>query len=88
MIDAGEKAGVPVTLCGEMGAKPLEAMALVGLGLKRLSVSSASIGSVRRTIRSLDLSKLKPFLESNLQSPKHSLRDSLVHFARDHGVIL
>lgn len=88
VIDAGEKAGVPVTLCGEMGAKPLEAMALVGLGLKKLSVSSASIGSVRRTIRSLDLSKLKPFLESNLQSPKHSLRDSLVHFARDHGVIL
>ena len=88
VIDAGEKAGVSVTLCGEMGAKPLEAMALVGLGLKRLSVSSASIGSVRRTIRSLDLSKLKPFVEANLKSPKHSLRNSLLHFARDHGVVL
>ena len=88
VIDAGEAAGVPVTLCGEMGAKPLEAMALVGLGLKRLSVSSASIGSVRRAIRSVDLSKLRPFLEENLDTPKHSLRDSLVYFARDHGVML
>jgi len=88
VIDAGDHAGVPVTLCGEMGANPLEAMALIGLGLKRLSVSSASIGSVRRTIRSLDLRKLTPFIEANLDSPKHSLRDSLSHFARDHGVVL
>lgn len=88
VIDAGEEYGVPVTLCGEMGAKPLEAMALVGLGLKRLSVSSASIGSVKRTIRSLELESLKSFVEANLNSPKHSIRDSLVYFARDHGVIL
>ncbi|WCL54151.1 phosphoenolpyruvate--protein phosphotransferase [Gimibacter soli] len=79
-------ANVPVTLCGEMGGRPLEAMALVGLGLRRISTSPTSIGPVKRMIRTLNLDELRVFLDARLDSTDHSIRDSLVHFARDHGI--
>jgi len=88
IVDSGKEAGVPVTLCGEMGGKPLEAMALLGLGMTRLSVSPTAIGSIKKMVRSLDLQKLTPFLEANLNSDKHSLRDSLTLFAKDHDILI
>ncbi|WP_417450482.1 phosphoenolpyruvate--protein phosphotransferase [Kordiimonas sp.] len=86
VFKACDDAGVPVTLCGEMGGKPIEAMALVALGLRRLSISPTSIGPVKRMIRSVNLKALREFVFSNLQSAEHSIRDSLVHFARDHDI--
>jgi phosphotransferase system enzyme I (PtsP) len=88
VIQACNDKGVPITLCGEMGSKPIEAMALVGLGLKRLSVSPTAIGPVKRMIRSMNLDRLEQFMLSKLSSADHSIRDSLVHFARDHQVKL
>lgn len=88
VVESCERAGVPVGLCGEMGGRPLEAMALVGLGLRRLSISPSAIGPVKMMIRSLDTAELRQYLVPALQSPEHSLRRALWNFARDHGVIL
>jgi phosphotransferase system enzyme I (PtsP) len=86
--NACHEAGVPVTLCGEMGGKPIEAMALVALGLNRLSISPTSVGPVKRMIRSINMGQLREFLLSHIQSPEHSIRESLIHFARDHNIKL
>ncbi|TNE67520.1 MAG: phosphoenolpyruvate--protein phosphotransferase [Alphaproteobacteria bacterium] len=86
IIDACGEANVPVTLCGEMGGRPVEAMALIALGLRRLSISPTSVGPVKRMIRSVELEKLRGFLLSNLSSPEHSIRDSFISFARDHNI--
>lgn len=86
VIAACDKAGVPVTLCGEMGGRAIEAMALVALGLKRLSVSPSSVGPVKRLLRSVNIDQLRGFLIEHIQSPEHSVRDSLMLFAKDHGI--
>lgn len=86
VIAACHKADVPVTLCGEMGGRAVEAMALVALGLKRLSVSPSSVGTVKRLLRSVDMNQLRAFLVEHIQSPEHSVRDSLIMFARDHAI--
>lgn len=88
VIEACNQRGTPITVCGEMGSKPIEAMALIGLGLRRLSVSPTAIGPVKRMIRSMDLDRLEEFMLSRLSSADHSIRDSLMHFARDHHVKL
>jgi phosphotransferase system, enzyme I, PtsP len=88
IVKTCSEAGVPVTLCGEMGGKPIEAMALVALGLNRLSISPTSIGPVKRMLRSVHMGQLRDFLLTNLSSAEHSIRDSLVHFARDHNIKL
>src|SRR5262249_19250123 len=46
--------GGELSLCGEMAGKPLDAMALVGLGLRTLSMQPANIGPIKMMIRSLD----------------------------------
>lgn len=50
---------VPATICGESGAHPLEAMALLGIGFRALSVQAAAIGPIKRMVRSLSMRKLE-----------------------------
>jgi len=81
-------AGVPLTVCGEMAGSPLEAMTLIGLGIRRLSMSAASIGPVKAMVRSLDIAALEDFVGTLAGSGDHSLRVRLTNHARDHGVII
>ena len=86
IISACHAADVPVTVCGEMGGRAVEAMALVALGLRKISVSPSSVGTVKRLLRSVDMNQLRAFLVEHIQSPEHSVRDSLLLFARDHNI--
>lgn len=79
---------MPVSVCGEMGAKPLEAMALIGIGIRTLSLTPTAIGPVKALVRTLNLSAFSSFLHSRLNSNAHSLRDTLSAYARDHGIDL
>ncbi|HEX6957195.1 MAG TPA: phosphoenolpyruvate--protein phosphotransferase [Ferrovibrio sp.] len=81
-------AGKPVTLCGEMGSRPLEAMALLGLGFERLSMPASAIGPVKEMLRSLDVRRLAEFMSPLYQSSEHSIRAQLEEFARENGVIV
>ncbi|MBP6819049.1 phosphoenolpyruvate--protein phosphotransferase [Ferrovibrio sp. MS7] len=78
----------PLTMCGEMGSRPLEAMALLGLGFERLSMPANAIGPVKEMLRSLDVLSLAEFLEGLYYLPDHSLRARLEEFARENGVIV
>ena len=69
--------GVPLTVCGEMAGVPLEAMTLVGLGVRRLSMSAAAIGPVKAMVRSLDIGVLEDFVARLTGSGEHSLRNRL-----------
>jgi phosphotransferase system enzyme I (PtsP) len=77
---------VPLSLCGEMAGDPLDAMALIGVGLRNLSMNPSAIGPVKMMVRSLRLAALEAFMEPLLAAPDHSLRGKLAAFARDHGV--
>lgn len=80
--------GVSLSVCGEMAGRPLEAMALIGAGIRNLSLSAPNIGPVKTMIRSLDIGALEAYLNTLLKSPDHSLRNKLKTFALDHGVVL
>jgi phosphoenolpyruvate-protein kinase (PTS system EI component) len=53
VIDAGRRAGIPVSLCGEMAADPLAVPVLVGLGLDEFSMHPPALPLVRSLIRAL-----------------------------------
>ena len=78
----------PLTLCGEMSGKPLEAMALLGLGFRRISMSPAAVGPVKMMVRSLDTGKLEAFMDGLLDLPDRSVRERLAGFAEAHGVLV
>jgi phosphotransferase system enzyme I (PtsP) len=81
-------AGVPLSLCGEMAGQPLDAMALIGLGFRTLSMSPPAVGPVKTMVRSLDLGRLQTYLTGIQGSAAGSLRGKLRAFARDHNVAL
>ncbi|WP_448501631.1 phosphoenolpyruvate--protein phosphotransferase [Sphingomonas sp.] len=86
VVAPAREADVPVAVCGEMGGRPLEAMALLGLGIERLSITPAAVGPVKAMIRSLDLAALAAHLNSCLDHPPANLRTSLEEWAQRHGV--
>jgi phosphotransferase system enzyme I (PtsP) len=83
-----DAAGVRVSLCGEMAGRPLEAMALLGIGLTSLSLSPSQFGSVKAMTLSVDTGELAAYLGKLLTGGDHSLRRKLQSFARDHGVVI
>lgn len=81
-------AGKPITMCGEMGSRPLEAMALLGLGFRRLSMPANAVGPVKEMLRSLSVPALAEYMSKLYASPEHSVRGPLEEFARENGVIV
>ncbi len=81
-----DAAGVPVSLCGEMSGHPVEAMALIGLGLRTLSMAASSLGPVKMMIRRLDAGELASHLPGLMESQNRSVREELCGFAEAHGV--
>jgi len=51
IVRAAGAARRPVSVCGEMAADPLQALVLVGLGVRELSMSPASIPRVKAALR-------------------------------------
>ncbi|VVT22165.1 Phosphoenolpyruvate--protein phosphotransferase [Sphingomonas sp. EC-HK361] len=81
-------AGVALGVCGEMGGRPLEAMALIGLGIGRLSITPAAVGPVKAMIRSLDRDALTAAMDTMLAKPPRDMRAALTRWADDNGVEL
>ena len=83
-----EAAAVPCGVCGEMGGRPLEAMALIGLGIDRLSITPAAVGPVKAMIRSLDVAALRAAMAGWLARPPQAMRATLEAWAAEAGVAL
>lgn len=88
VADQSTAAGVPVTICGEMGGRPMEAMALIGLGIDRLSITPAAIGPVKAMVRSLDRAALMERMREWLAVPPADMRATLGGWAAEQGVEL
>ncbi|OQW47402.1 MAG: peptidase [Proteobacteria bacterium SG_bin6] len=80
--------GVDLGVCGEMGGRTLEAMALIGLGIDRLSITPAAVGPIKAMIRSLDHGALTAELGRLLAAPPRDLRSTLRAWAQANGVEL
>jgi phosphotransferase system enzyme I (PtsP) len=80
--------GVPVGVCGEMGGRPLEAMALLGLGIDRLSITPAAVGPVKAMIRSLDVGAIREAMPALLEEAPRDLRQRIETWASDRNVAI
>jgi phosphotransferase system enzyme I (PtsI) len=67
VIDSAQAAGIEISLCGEMASDPRYALLLVGLGLRRLSVSPRAIPEVKTWIRERSSAELAELAQKCLQ---------------------
>jgi phosphotransferase system enzyme I (PtsP) len=87
VVQAAAQHDVPLTLCGEMAGHPLEAMALLGLGLRSISMTPAAIGPVKAMVRKLNVGELAVELQDRLGSSQRSLRPFLQEFAEKRKLL-
>jgi phosphotransferase system enzyme I (PtsP) len=85
---AADKYNVPLGVCGEMGGRTLEAMALVGLGIRRLSITPAGVGPVKAMIRSLDAGAATRAMDRLLKDPPADFRAAVAAWAEKHQVAM
>jgi phosphotransferase system enzyme I (PtsP) len=88
VLDAARAAGVPARVCGEMAGRPLEAMALIGIGAENFSITPAGVGPVKAMIRSLDAAAARSRLDQLLRKPPRDMRKALNDWARRHGIVI
>jgi phosphotransferase system enzyme I (PtsP) len=77
---------VDVTVCGEMGGRRLEALALLGIGMRRLSITPAGVGPVKELVRKVDLEDIGAAMNQWLATPPPSLREALAAWAQERGI--
>jgi phosphotransferase system enzyme I (PtsP) len=85
---AAETAGKPLTLCGEMAGRPLDAIALAAIGFRSLSMASAAIGPVKAALRALDLSPIGERVNALVDqgASASEIRGELRAWAETHSV--
>jgi phosphotransferase system enzyme I (PtsP) len=86
VLDAARAAKTPVRICGEMSGRPLECMALIGLGAQNFSITPAAVGPIKAMVRSLDSAAIRARMDQWLAKPPHDLRKALSDWARRHKV--
>ncbi|OYX67229.1 MAG: phosphoenolpyruvate--protein phosphotransferase [Sphingomonadales bacterium 32-64-17] len=77
---------VDVGVCGEMGGRRLEALALIGIGLRRLSITPAAVGPLKELISSIDTRALTAQMDEWLAHPPADLRGAMRDWAGAQGI--
>jgi len=88
IVEQCDRYKVHCSVCGEMASRPLEAITLMALGVRTLSMSPEAVEAVKTAIRSMNLSQYETYLLSQLGSRQPSLREALFSYLRDHNVQL
>ncbi|PZU48031.1 MAG: phosphoenolpyruvate--protein phosphotransferase [Sphingomonas sp.] len=88
VVDQASAANVPVSVCGEMGGRPLEALALMAIGVEKLSITPAAIGPVKAMVRSSQLLPLRAKMAEWLATPGADVRALLTAEAEGQGIRL
>jgi phosphotransferase system enzyme I (PtsP) len=89
VIRAADAAGKPVSLCGEAAGRPLEALTLVGLGLRSLSMPAAGLPRVKEMLARTDLPSFRRVLASirRTAAGNPSVREPIAAWVREHGLL-
>jgi phosphotransferase system enzyme I (PtsI) len=53
IVDVADAQGIDVAVCGEMASQPLMAFALIGLGVRELSVNPRAVSATKRLVRGI-----------------------------------
>lgn len=87
LVEQASACNRPITLCGDVASRPLEAMTLVGLGFRSLSMPAAAIGPVKEMICRMEVAPLARYLRELTKLPDHSVREKLRLYAQERGIL-
>ena len=77
---------VRIAVCGEMGGRRLEALALMGLGFTRFSITPAAVGPIKELVRKVYLPDLTSQMQQWMLSPPPDMRVALSRWAASNDI--
>jgi phosphotransferase system enzyme I (PtsP) len=86
LVKSAGKHGVPLNVCGEMAGRRIEALALIALGFRSLSMAPASIGPIKTMILSLDAARATKLLDELVRKGARNIREQIEAFAKSEGI--
>jgi phosphotransferase system enzyme I (PtsP) len=69
-----------------MGGRRLEALALIGAGIRRLSITPAAVGPIKELVCKIDLAAIEQAMDGWLASPPANMRAAMEDWACRHGI--
>ncbi len=78
VIDSARRAGIEVSLCGEMAADPALTPLLLGLGLRRLSMAPRALPEIKARVRALEVGRLTALADRCLEATSASEVEALL----------
>ena len=88
IADAGRAHDVEVGVCGEMGGRRAEALALLGIGIHRLSITPAAVGPIKELVRQVHLPDIENAMSGWLSAPPANLRLALTEWAAARDIAI
>jgi phosphotransferase system enzyme I (PtsI) len=83
VVKVGRELGIEVAVCGEMASQPVMAFALLGLGLRQLSVGPRSVLAVKRIVRGVHAAQAEEAATAALGASTAAEAERLLHEALD-----
>ncbi len=87
LVVAANAASVPVSICGEVASRPLEALVLTALGVTTLSMPASGILPLKAMFAQLDLAGFRPVLAALRRSGGSGLREAIATWARERSLL-
>jgi phosphotransferase system enzyme I (PtsP) len=90
IVDAARRYNVPLTMCGELAGKPVEALALMAIGMTRLSMSPPAIGPIKEMILGVDLAPIRSSVSAALLEGADGvgIRELLLDWAERQSLVI
>ena len=77
-VEVGQATGVSVSVCGEMASHPVMAWALLGLGIRELSVNPRAVAHIKRALRSVSAADARDAADAALAAPTAAQAEALL----------
>ena len=89
IVEAADRAAIPVSVCGELAGRPVDALMLMALGYRNLSMSPLSVGPIKALVLDLDLGALKQKMTQVMHESvtAATIRPALEEWAQQQGLL-
>jgi len=90
IVREAKKHKVPLTMCGELASNPLEALALMAIGMTSLSMGGSSVGPIKEMVLSIELKPIKKIIKKALKNGSNagSIRQILTNYVQSQNLSL
>ncbi|MBK8083942.1 MAG: phosphoenolpyruvate--protein phosphotransferase [Devosia sp.] len=90
IVDMSRRYNVPLTMCGELAGRPIEALALMSIGMTRLSMSPPSVGPIKEMVLGTELMPIRNSVSAALLEGAHGpdIRQLLLEWVERQGLVI